>query len=270
MRQLVAAGSPDAAGRIFVRGEKYSHLRSVMRARCGDMLRVRLEDGSLLDMTVAKIDEACREITLETARAAPADGAVCGAEVRPGRAPELFLFQFIAKPSKMDIIVRQAAECGVSRVIPVEGEYCQPGNVESARVRGARWRRIIREAREQSGSTVPTEAAEVCTLDEACGFWRSVAGKKAAVALWEREAPQVPEGGAASGAAPRGIGDVPGLRGAERAALAVGAEGGISAREIALLSECGFVPVHLDTNILRCETAALYGIAVLQSALSGA
>ena len=27
----------------------------------------------------------------------------------------------------------------------------------------------------------------------------------------------------------------------------------------------GFLPVHFETNILRCETAALYGIAVMQS-----
>ncbi|MDE7139967.1 MAG: RsmE family RNA methyltransferase, partial [Treponemataceae bacterium] len=53
-----------------------------------------------------------------------------------------------------------------------------------------------------------------------------------------------------------------------RAALAVGAEGGISPQEIAQLCAGGFVPIHFETNILRCETAALYGIAALQNAMT--
>ena len=51
------------------------------------------------------------------------------------------------------------------------------------------------------------------------------------------------------------------------AAVAVGAEGGISPEEIELMQKGGFISVHFATNILRCETAAIYGIAALQTAL---
>ncbi|WP_315329486.1 16S rRNA (uracil(1498)-N(3))-methyltransferase, partial [Treponema socranskii] len=34
------------------------------------------------------------------------------------------------------------------------------------------------------------------------------------------------------------------------------------------LRNAGFTPVHFAGNILRCETAALYGIAALQTALA--
>ena len=54
----------------------------------------------------------------------------------------------------------------------------------------------------------------------------------------------------------------------DRAALVCGAEGGISPAELERLCDAGFVPLHFKTNILRCETAALYGIAALQSALA--
>jgi 16S rRNA (uracil1498-N3)-methyltransferase len=47
----------------------------------------------------------------------------------------------------------------------------------------------------------------------------------------------------------------------------VGAEGGISPEELDFAQKHGFVPVHFATNILRCETAALYGIAALQNAV---
>ena len=51
----------------------------------------------------------------------------------------------------------------------------------------------------------------------------------------------------------------------KKVAIAVGCEGGISPNEIDVLKKNGFLPVHFETNILRCETAALYGIAVMQS-----
>ena len=55
----------------------------------------------------------------------------------------------------------------------------------------------------------------------------------------------------------------------KRAAIAVGSDGGISPEEVKLLEEKGlFVPIHFAVNILRCETAALYGIAAVQNEIN--
>jgi 16S rRNA (uracil1498-N3)-methyltransferase len=60
-----------------------------------------------------------------------------------------------------------------------------------------------------------------------------------------------------------------GLEGIKRAAIAVGSEGGISPDEVKALEEKGlFQPVHFAVNILRCETAALYGIAAVQTEIN--
>lgn len=56
----------------------------------------------------------------------------------------------------------------------------------------------------------------------------------------------------------------------QKLALAVGCEGGISPAEAQLLKANGFIPVHFAGNILRCETAAVYGIAALQNAAAEA
>jgi len=53
-----------------------------------------------------------------------------------------------------------------------------------------------------------------------------------------------------------------------RIALAVGCEGGISPAERTLFEQNGFMPIHLKTNILRSETAALYGLAAIQNAVT--
>ncbi|MBP7479816.1 MAG: RNA methyltransferase, partial [Spirochaetaceae bacterium] len=53
----------------------------------------------------------------------------------------------------------------------------------------------------------------------------------------------------------------------ERVVLAVGCEGGFSKKEMEMLDEAGFKHLHFNTNVLRAETAALYGIAVIQNAV---
>ena len=53
-------------------------------------------------------------------------------------------------------------------------------------------------------------------------------------------------------------------------AIFCGNEGGISPDELELLTKKALLrPVHFSVNILRCETAALYGIAAIQTAILG-
>jgi len=47
-------------------------------------------------------------------------------------------------------------------------------------------------------------------------------------------------------------------------AVLIGPEGGFSQRELPLLMNKGFVPVHLGDNILRAETAAIYTLAAIK------
>lgn len=268
MRQLVAESELDESGCLFIEGKKFHYLHSVLRSVCGDVMSVRLPGGALVRMSVASVDEKARKIILQ----AEEDSSTVH---RPGVMPalpvktELLLFQFIARPPKMDVIIRQAAECGVSKIVPVEGAFCQKGNIEAARKRTAdkdeRWQRIITEARQQSGSPVETQLVSPVSVEQACALWqKESAGAKnsAAVVLYER----------CSGTKTvyEALKNADGIKGAAaKIAVAVGAEGGISAEEISMMKKSGFIPVHFETNILRCETASLYGIAAVQTVLSG-
>ena len=268
MRQFVAAVEPDESGCIVVGGKKSRYLSAVLRVEPGDMLYVRLPSGALQQMTVARITPGGRQVVLTvagadvSAEAAPSPAKALPAAEQPSCS--LWLFQFAAKPPKMDLIIRQAVECGVRAVVPVAGAFCQAGNVESARRKSGpddgRWERIITEAREQSGSPVDTEVFPCMTLEEACALWKERAGAASpAVVLYEQVRGTVPLHAAVAESLASGP--------VESAALMVGAEGGISPEELDFAQKHGFVPVHFETNILRCETAALYGIAALQNAV---
>ncbi len=266
MRQLVLESPLDSEGCICIEGKKYHYLSAVLRVKCGDMIYARLLNGALQQMTVARIDSYKKKIILQAAgdlNCVDFDEGNQPAREKAG--PEIYLFQFEAKPQKMDLIIRQAAECGVFGIIPVEGEFCQRGSIESARKRAEddRWQRIVTEARQQSGSPVETRIFSSVSLEEACGFWAGLQSEcKAAIVLYERS-----DGTKSIYNALKSADAI--KKQNAKIAVAVGAEGGISAQEINIMKENGFIPVHFDTNILRCETASLYGIAALQTALSG-
>lgn len=276
MRQLIVEKGQIKNGLIQLEGKDYRYLRQVLRVRNGDMISVRLPDGSLNNATVAQVDEGARRVTLQlcadtAARSGSAAGSasdksitrgvqadeISGSLVNGAAEVEYWLFQFLPRPQKFELIVRQATECGVSVIVPVVGEYTEKSSAQALMgAKRERLERIVREARQQSGSPVDTKVLEPMSLEKAIELW-SGAGGGLGFTLSER--------GDCDGNLRKTVEGASGSGKIERAAIAVGSEGGISPDEVRALEEKGlFVPVHFAVNILRCETAALYGIAAVQ------
>ena len=271
MRQFIVENKQIRDGLIQLEGKDYRYLRQVLRVRAGDMISVRLPDGSLNNATVAKIDESSRRITLQLCagtgetitRGVQADEIAGGVAAAGAGQVEYWLFQFLPRPQKFELIVRQATECGVAVIVPVVGEYTEKSSAQAlAGAKRERLDRILKEARQQSGSPVATKALEPMSLEKAVELWGTSTplidrGEAVAFVLSERDD--------CSGNLRTSVQKAGGLEKIKRAAIAVGSEGGISPDEVRLLEEKGlFVPVHFAVNILRCETAALYGIAAVQ------
>lgn len=263
MRQFIVEKGKEKNGLIQLDGKDYRYLCQVLRVRAGDMVNVRLPDGSLNNATVAQIDEAARRVTLQICADTKSSGATDKSITRGVQADEMsgdaagveyWLFQFLPRPQKFELIVRQATECGISVIVPVIGEYTEKSSAQALMgAKKERLQKIIREARQQSGSPVDTKVMEPVSLDKALEMWSG----DVAFVLSER--------GDCDGNL-RAVVEGAGSRGKiKRAAIAVGSEGGISPDEVKTLEEKGlFVPIHFAVNILRCETAALYGIAAVQ------
>ena len=264
MGQFIVSSGPDKNGIISVSGKDFRYLRQVLRVKIGDMINVRLPDGTLSNTTVCNILENQKQIQLQICQKGSADESVTrGVQaeqiVSSNSSIEYWLLQFIPKASKMEQIIRQATECGIKNIVPVIGEYSQKNNVlamESSKK--DRFLRIVREARQQSGSPVETTILDAVSLKEAISLWNEETladGEKAAVVLWE------------CCEQTKTVHEVLSKSDIKKVAIVIGSEGGISPSEIQELSLNGFIPIHFDTNILRCETAALYGIAAVQCAL---
>ena len=258
MRQFVSSSMPDHNGRIILSAKEHRYLSRVLRLEDGSCIDVRLPGGSLIQM---KLHTDKTESLLETERSAQT------AKTQEQSPQAFWLFQFLPKVQKADLIVRQAAECGINRIIPIRGAY-SPAYTP----RIERWQRIIREARQQSGSPVETEINAVLCTEEAAALWEQTVSDIPSLAfiLCERE-----EGQKSLFTHIRE--ETEKIQTAEKktnicrrffTALAVGCEGGISPGERNRLEQSGFMPIHFKTNILRAETAALYGLSAIQSALT--
>ena len=253
MKQLISRDFPDGEGRLKIGGREFHYIAEVRREAEGSILRVRLPDGVARPFKIERVDRQKRELFLSAAGQAQEEGA---------EMPQIILCQWILKARAMDLVLRQAAEVGASLVVPVAGRRCVPQIKAGERVE--RWERIIKEARQQSGSAVGTRVAPVTAVEGVADALASCGGENVNLLVMLDEI-----AGSRETLHERVLAAMKGLRGTSgfAAALAVGPEGGMTADERASLASRGFLGLHFNTNILRAETAALYGMAALQNAI---
>lgn len=259
MKQFLAREFPDNNGRLKISGREYHYIAEVRRESEGAVIHVRLPDGILRPFKIEKADRTAKVLVLSSSGLLPQ-------EENSAQMPRIILLQWLLKTKAMDLVVRQAAETGVQTLLPVAGRRCVPSVKPGEK--NPRWERIAREARQQSGSPVATEIPA------------SVLPEKLPEALRTAE----PEHGTVLRFM---LSEIPGsgktvhecIRAAQQpaktpdrqppaAVVAVGPEGGMTPEEREILASCGFQEIHFHTNILRAETAALYGLAAVQNAIT--
>lgn len=264
MKQFIIEYEPDANGMLTLDSKAFGYLVKVRRMREGDILHALLPSGAA-DMVIDSINTVKKELRLKR-QIPPADTLAAypiptvDSETRNRftvSAAELILLQWILKGSKTDIIIRQATEAGVRVILPVIGEFSVAKKQNPAQLE--RFRRIIKEARQQSGSPVDTIITAPAPLAEVLTDLKAfVPDTRAVFALCSENAQPAIGFHQLLAAEPSHI------------VLAIGAEGGISPKESEILREAAFQTIHFKTNVLRAETAALYAIAAAQTTINEA
>jgi len=253
MKRFVLPLMPGPEGRIRLYEEDYHYLVRVRRLKAGMSFDAVLPDGT---ETMVRV--------LSTADNILVGECLEGAGKPPSPIPPIALFQGMPKGTKMDLIVRQAAEGAVSLVAPFESEYSTvklSGNSSSRRGPGdeklKRWKRIVKEARQQSGSTVETLVREPCGFDALLELWESLKKEyRQPLGILLHQTPLE------KGTFHDYLDICP-----DFVVLAVGPEGGFSAREVSLFLAAGFKSLLMGNTVLRTETAALYGTAAARTIL---
>ncbi len=168
-----------------------------------------------------------------------------GEDVPVATAVPITVVLAIVKFDRFEWAVEKLTELGVVRIVPLVAARTDKHLAEAAAKRVERWRRIAREAAEQSRRTAPPEIAEPAKLKDVVAL---AGAKRIVLAEAEREIM---------------LADV--LGEADLYALAVGPEGGWTADEVARFVGAGWTAASLGRNILRTETAAMAAVAIVQA-----
>ena len=249
MKKFILQDPPDSRGMVYLKHNDFHYLVRIRRLEKGSFFKAFLPDGSEKELEILSIKNELIK-------------AQCRGEIPlqiKNTLPPVFLLQALPKGAKMDLIVRQSSECGISRIIPFFSEYSQVKN----NVKGAytekikRWNRIIREARQQSGSVIQTQINTPCNFDDVLLFWEQLKKENSlGIGFFFHEQSNKPD------TFHNCLFDDPGF-----VVMAIGPEGGFSPMEAECFNAAGFKSIVLGDNILRTETAALYGAAAIRTIL---
>jgi 16S rRNA (uracil1498-N3)-methyltransferase len=221
-----------------LKGEQAAHLARVLRAQPGQVFDV-VANGFLHRAEIVSADE--HEVVFALHEELEAESAL-----------PVHLLMAVFKFDHMEWGIEKATELGVARITPVIARRTEKHLAQAAVKRVERWRRIVREAAQQSRRSDVPEIDEPVALKAALGMVS--AEKKLLLAETEQENSLK----AALESLESKVGSV---------ALAIGPEGGWTAEEMGLFSESGWTHVTLGPRILRAETAAIAGLAVCAAML---
>jgi 16S rRNA (uracil1498-N3)-methyltransferase len=224
-----------SGNRAVLLGAHGEHLSRVLRARIGQEFDIstgsEVRRGVITNISPDRVEfELCEVVTSQTSA-------------------QVTLALSIFKFDRMEWAIEKCTELGAARMIPVMARRTEAHLAAAAVKRVERWRRIAREAAEQSRQISPPEIAAPTKLRDIVALRAStrivLSEVKEQITL--KQALQSPKAG-----------DI---------VLALGPEGGWTEAELELFRNAGWSSASLGNTILRAETAAIAAMAIVLAEL---
>ncbi len=210
------------------------HAARVLRLRAGD--EVEIFDG---------VGQARTGVLLEITGKCVRIGDLADSTLVRESPLRVVLAQGLPSGDKMDWLIQKATELGVCEIQPLATTRSVVKlTAERAAKRQEHWQQIAISACEQCGRNV----LPVIHPPQDLARWLARPGADTKLIL-------LPEGASSLHAQPQPTGTV---------SLVIGAEGGFTDTESDLALQHGYTPIRMGKRILRTETAAIAGLAVLQ------
>ena len=222
--------------RAALTGAHAAHLSRVLRVQLGQDFDVVCGE-SVRRGTVASVTDERVEFAL-------------GEEVAAGVAAPITLLLAVFKFDRMEWAIEKCTELNVTSIVPVIARRTEKHLAAAAEKRVERWRRIAREASQQSRGVTAPVIEDPVKLAEAIN---TTAELRIVLAETEKETQ---------------LSDV--LRDRQEAtsvALAIGPEGGWTEEELQRFEKAGWISASLGATILRAETAAIAALAIARAEL---
>jgi 16S rRNA (uracil1498-N3)-methyltransferase len=224
MRCFFCDTIPEIGGEVPLDKREKKHLFKTLRATAGESVEILDGKGKLATAVIH--EEQC--IVIQT--------------IKEFSSPEQKIHLFVAPPkkNKMDHMLKQITELGVWSIQPIISE--RSVSVPNKDSVNERWDTIVIEACKQAKNPFKP------VIHEALSFKKAVKKAKEMGYLSFYGSPT----------------STSGVNSAQEIAWFVGPEGGFTDSEEELMQQNGFNPIKIGNYVLRVETAAVAGLALLQ------
>ena len=226
-----------ASGNFELPPDAAHHATRVLRLREGDPVQIFDGLGNERHGVIAELSG--KRVVI---------GDIAAVEIDRESPFKVLLAQALSGSEKMDWVIQKATELGVTEIQPVDTERSVARlSAERAAKRLEHWQQVVISACEQCGrNLLPKIHAPLDIM-----VWLQQMQKTS-----DTKFILMPQGSNSlhTQAKPPG-----------RVTLLIGAEGGFTRAESDTALHCGFTPIRIGARVLRTETAAIAGLAALQT-----
>jgi 16S rRNA (uracil1498-N3)-methyltransferase len=245
MHRFFLRSESCAANELVLEDEEAHHASDVLRLRPGTIVTVLNGAGGEWTCAIRECNRRQVRLEVQQARQAP-----------PPRF-RITLFQAITKGKAMEWLLQKATELGAYRIVPVLAEHTVPHLDDKREDKRRKWETIVREALKQCGNPWLPIVDLPGTLQDCLRHSQGI--DLALLAALRPNASDLNHWLAdyqtRQQRPPSSIG------------LWIGPEGDFTAAESDMILSSGAQPVTLGPWILRSETAALFGLSILNHEL---
>jgi len=232
-------GTEACGSTQVITGSDARHIKQVLRLKPGD--KIGLFDGTGLEYEAKIVNLFHSQVEVSVVRISHS------ATESP---VQIIVAQALLKGRKMDGLVRQLTELGITRWIPFMAKRSVPSpSQESLLARSERWKKIAKEALKQCQRSQIMKIGATISFEEALNLENECDLK---VVFWENESKSINST------------IVQPDRHYRKIYAMLGPEGGFTEQEIKSARDSGFVIASLGPRILRAETATVVACALLQ------
>ena len=224
----------DSNKNIVISSDDIFHITKVMRMSVGDQFEINV-DGKLKIAKLSSTNPFKFEVINEINENHELNGYVR-------------LLYCLPKGEKTDLVIQKAVELGCNEIVLVNSERSIAKITEDKKAKKLiRFNKIIKEASEQS------KRSKLCKLTDVISF-NEIVNYPADFSLIAYENTQFTSNDL--------ISLLPSLKG-KTINVIIGAEGGISKKEIEIATKAGYKEISLGKRILRSETACIFILSIL-------
>ena len=240
MRYFFIKQSDLEGSKAVVKGSDAHHIKNVLRLKPGD--KIGLFDGTGFNYETRIVTLLPKSIEVSVVRrfSSTTESNV-----------QITVAQALLKDRKMDLLVRQLTELGITRWIPFIAKRSVPRpDKKRLFTRTERWNKIAKEALKQCKRCCSPEIGATVSFEEVLNLGRDSDLK---IVFWEEESKPVNKELPVSNVKPL-----------EKIFILLGPEGGFTLKEVENAKRSGFITASLGPRILRAETATIAACTLLQ------